>query len=203
MSTPATPHDAPIEAMLADLAGSGWHLGDALLERPLLTAVHRALVMEEGEANLQPAQTGRGRGRAQAGLRGDRTRRLEGGQEAAPTEELLAALDALRVTLNRRLFLGLEWLEAFVACYPPGAAYVRHRDRFRDDDARVLSVVIYLNPDWAGDAGGALRLHLADGPREVSPTLGHVVLFLSAEIEHEVLAATRPRWSVVGWFRRR
>jgi SM-20-related protein len=112
-------------------------------------------------------------------------------------------MDALRVALNRRLLLGMEEFEAHFACYPPGAGYARHRDRFADDDARVLSLVAYLNADWPDDAGGALRLHLPGGIRDIAPRAGTTVLFLSDEIEHEVLPATRERWSIAGWFRRR
>ena len=99
--------------------------------------------------------------------------------------------------------LGMESLEAHFACYPPGAGYARHRDRFADDDARVLSLACYLNPDWPDDADGALRLHLPGGARDIAPLPGFVVLFLSDEVEHEVLPATRDRWSIAGWFRRR
>jgi SM-20-related protein len=112
-------------------------------------------------------------------------------------------MDTLRIELNRRLLLGMESLEAHFACYPPGAGYARHRDRFADDDARVLSLACYLNPDWPDAAGGALRLHLPDGPRDIAPRSGSVVLFLSGDVEHEVLPATRDRWSIAGWFRRR
>ena len=83
------------------------------------------------------------------------------------------------------------------------AAYARHLDRFRDNDARVLSSVLYLNADWQADDGGALRLHLSDGPLDVTPTGGTLALFLSADVEHEVLPARRERLSVAGWFRRR
>ena len=127
--------------MAADLEAKGCHVGDALLPRPLLVAVHHALVLGEGEGTLRPAVTRGGAGVVDAGVRGDRTRWLERGREVGPTDELLATLDSLRVALNRRLFLGAETLEALVACYPPGAAYARHRDRFRDDDGRVLSIV--------------------------------------------------------------
>jgi SM-20-related protein len=48
-----------------------------------------------------------------------------------------------------------------------------------------------------------LRLHLHDGPCDIKPRPGCVVLFLSDEVEHEVLPATRDRWSIAGWFRRR
>ena len=116
-------------------------------------------------------------------------------------------MDELRIDLNRALLLGLEDLEAHYALYPAGARYARHRDRFHDDDARVLSSVLYLNPDWRANDGGALRLHLgadAQNPHmDIYPTLGTLVLFLSAELEHEVLPASRERLSIAGWFRNR
>jgi SM-20-related protein len=113
------------------------------------------------------------------------------------------AMQTLREALNRRLLLGMETLEAHYALYPAGAGYARHRDRFRDNDARVLSSVVYLNRGWRADDGGALRLHLPDGTTDVAPVGGTLVLFLSDEIEHEVLPARRERLSIAGWFRRR
>jgi len=112
----------------------------------------------------------------------------------------------LREQLDRELFLGLRELEAHYALYPPGARYARHRDRFRDDDARVLSAVLYLNDDWNEADGGALRLYFDTGVstpyRDIAPHAGTLVLFLSAEFDHEVLPATRERLSVAAWFRR-
>ena len=152
---------------------------------------------------LRPAGTGRGAGRREGALRGDATAWIDAESCGPATAQWLAAMDTLRIALNRRLLLGLEELEAHFACYPPGAGYARHRDRFADDDARVLSLVTYLNPGWPVAAGGALRLHLPGGARDVAPVEGTAALFLSADIEHEVLPATRERWSLAGWFRRR
>ena len=118
----------------------------------------------------------------------------------AAARAYLGELDALRVRLDRRLFLGVREVEAHFARYPAGAGYARHRDRFRDDDARVLSLVSYLNPDWGDADGGGLRLYLPDGPVDIAPRTGSVC-FLSA-LEHEVLPATRPRLSIAAWFRR-
>jgi SM-20-related protein len=157
----------------------------------------------ERSGRLQPAVTGRGDGRLDAGLRGDSTAWIDPLDCDPATAHWWSTMEAMRVALNRRLMLGMESMEAHFACYPPGAGYARHRDRFADDDARVLSLVCYLNTDWPEAAGGALRLHLRDGIRDVLPRAGTVVLFLSDEVEHEVLRATRERWSIAGWFRRR
>jgi SM-20-related protein len=185
---------------------------DALRERGVallaMPALPWAALREEGlglqrAGRLRHATTGRGDGRRDAGLRGDATAWIDPLDCGDATAAWWSAMDALRFALNRRLLLGMESLEAHFACYPPGAGYARHRDRFADDDARVLSLVCYLNADWPDAAGGALRLHLPDGARDIAPRAGTVVLFLSDEVEHEVLASTRERWSIAGWFRRR
>ena len=56
--------------------------------------------------------------------------------------------------------------------------------------------------------GGQLRMYLKNEPQEelqydVQPTGGCLVVFLSGEIPHEVLPASRERLSLTGWFRRR
>ena len=149
-----------------------------------------------------PASVGRGAGLAQhAATRGDATLWLDDPRAGVAAADYLAALDALCIALNRRLFQGLDHVEAHYAAYPAGARYTRHRDRFRDDDARVVSLVTYLNPDWGIDDGGALRLALDAGEIDVAPTSGSVC-FLS-ELEHEVLPSTHARYSIAAWLRRR
>lgn len=154
---------------------------------------------------LLPAATGRGPARRHhAASRGDRTHWFEAAALTAAQAAYWQAMQILRVDLNRSLLFGLEELEAHYALYPSGTRYVRHRDRFRDDDARVLSSVLYLNADWRGEDGGQLRLYLAQNTHvDIYPEAGTLVLFLSAEFEHEVLPATRERVSIAGWFRRR
>lgn len=152
---------------------------------------------------LADAAVGRGAQRARrSAVRADRTLWLDDPRCGAPAQAHLRALDALRQALNRSLFLGLRSLEAHYALYPPGGGYARHRDRFRDSDARVVSLVSYLNEDWQPDDGGALRLHLGEGRSvDVLPQAGLTVCFLS-ELEHEVLPARRERMSIAAWYRR-
>jgi SM-20-related protein len=119
-------------------------------------------------------------------------------------DQYLALMDGLRQGLNRELYLGLDDYECHFAWYPPGAFYQKHLDRFRDDDRRAVSAVFYLNPDWQAEQGGALRLYLADETtRDVQPQAGSLLVFLSADLPHEVLPASRERLSLTGWFRRR
>lgn len=198
------PQTEPWETTADALRERGWCVVPEFLDSAAIDALAAECRARDAAGELAAAATGRGAGRRPSSpLRGDRTRWFD---EAMPTPAQTtywSSLHALRRALNRPLLLGLETLEAHYALYPPGAGYARHRDRFRDDDARVLSSVLYLNREWNADDGGALRLHLPEGLHDIAPAGGTLVLFLSAEIEHEVLPASRERLSVAGWFRRR
>lgn len=169
------------------------------------------------DAALDEAAVGRLGTRLQRrDVRGDRTCWLDDPRCGPAAAEFLSALARIRIAIDRRLFLGLVEFEAHYAAYPPGSGYARHRDRFRDSDARVVSWVSYLNPEWNDADGGALRLYLPDddgssdddssdgGSVEIIdlPPIGGSVCFLS-ELEHEVLTAHRERHSIAGWMRRR
>ncbi|MCW8976343.1 MAG: 2OG-Fe(II) oxygenase [Sedimenticola sp.] len=110
----------------------------------------------------------------------------------------------LKRYLNRRLFLGLFSFESHFALYTPGDFYKKHLDAFRGESNRVLTLVTYLNKGWEPDQGGELVLYAPDEGAEITkvvPTFGTLVIFLSEEFPHEVLAADRDRYSVAGWFR--
>jgi SM-20-related protein len=136
-------------------------------------------------------------------IRGDQIAWLHAGQSIA-CDTYLAMMEQIRVLLNQSLYLGLDNYESHFSFYPPGASYSKHVDRFHNDDARTISIVIYLNDHWQTEQGGALRLHPLDCPtQDISPMACRMVVFLSAEMLHEVLPATRDRMSLTGWFRRR
>ena len=195
--------DPPLDEAAVDLRRRDWTTLAIDPDHPLLLAAAAEAHAHQLGRILQPASTGRGDGARLGGLRGDDTLWLDNPACGIAASDLLAALDELRDGLNRRLTLGLASVEAHFAHYPVGAGYARHRDGFQRDDARVLSLVLYLNADWPDGAGGELRLHLADGAHDIAPRMGTLVLFLSAEVEHEVLPATQPRFSVAAWFRQR
>jgi SM-20-related protein len=48
-----------------------------------------------------------------------------------------------------------EDYESHFAFYAPGTSFSKHVDRFRDNDSRTISAVIYLNEDWLAEHGGA------------------------------------------------
>lgn len=187
-----------------DLVEHGWSQQNIFLPADLTLALAAECRALTASGALQSA--GVGRGAAQAArpeIRGDRILWLEAGQSVA-CDHYLRLMETLRIALNRTLYLGLENYESHFAWYAPGAAYLKHLDRFRDDSARTVSVVIYLNQDWLPEQGGALRLHPQGKlTQDIAPVASRLVVFLSAEMLHEVLPATRDRISLAGWFRRR
>lgn len=195
---------ACLTRIVDDLAEQGWSLQPAFVPQALTLQLAEECRKRDAEGALTPAGVGRGGAlQVREGVRGDHIQWLEPGQSAA-SDQYLQSLDELRLALNQGLYLGLEDFEGHFALYPPGAFYQKHVDRFRDDDRRTVSAVFYLNVDWQAEQGGALRLYLNDGStRDVLPQAGTLLLFLSADMPHEVLPASRERLSLTGWFRRR
>ncbi|WP_252273603.1 2OG-Fe(II) oxygenase [Pseudomonas subflava] len=190
--------------IIDDLAERGWSRQAHVLPQSLTRELAEECRNRARNGALSPAGVGRGQGLAvREGVRGDSIQWLEAGQNAA-CDRYLATMDELRQALNQAFYLGLADYESHFAHYPPGAFYQKHLDRFRDDDRRTVSAVLYLNDDWQADQGGALRLYPDSGePLDVLPEAGTLVLFMSADLPHEVLPATRERLSLTGWFRRR
>jgi SM-20-related protein len=179
---------------------------DFLAESEVLAWSREAMdSFENGEfrrAGVGPA----GQRKVRSEVREDYVRWLEPPGATPCERRYFELMENLRLTLNGELFLGLFELEAHLALYPPGARYRCHLDRFRDDDSRVLSVSLYLNPDWRAEDGGALRLYLGEPEsepyEEVMPEGGTLLCFLSDRFHHEVLPARRERLSITGWFTR-
>lgn len=187
-----------------DLVEHGWSQQDIFLPEELTRALAAECRALTGAGALKLAGVGRGKLQAvRPGIRGDQIAWLKAGQSLA-CDRYLAIMESLRVMLNRRLYLGLAEYESHFALYAPGASYLQHLDRFCDDDCRTVSAVIYLNDDWLAEEGGALRLHpQGAAAQDIVPLGSRLVLFLSADMLHEVLPATRDRISLAGWFRRR
>ena len=121
-------------------------------------------------------------------------------QTALPsTQVYLSRLQDLIQFLNRALFLSLKDVEVHQTVYPIGSYYKRHLDQFKKDDARKLSVILYLNKNWKEENGGQLRIYTTDQFIDVLPMAGRLVCFRSDALEHEVLPATRERLSITGW----
>lgn len=193
-------------SLLDHLAGPGWHVDPSYLNAAETAALRRECLAALETGAFHAAGVGRGVPRVHGEIRGDQVMWV--GEETAGSalKAVLARLEHLRQAVNRDLFLGLFDLELHFAAYPPGAGYQRHLDRFRDDDRRALTVILYLNPpDWSREDGGQLLFWPEEGqpPVEITPAGGTLVSFLSHRFWHQVLPARRQRLSLTGWFRRR
>ncbi len=154
-------------------------------------------------SQFSPAGVGRSRDFTRIeSVRSDAIAWIDG--ETAAGRAWLAWAARLQRALNRALLLGLFSFESHFAHYRPGDRYRRHVDAFRGEANRILSVVLYLNPQWQAGDGGELVLYPESGKAAklaVAPTWGTLVAFLSEEFPHEVLPARRDRYSIAGWYR--
>ena len=191
------------EALAEALAGPGWAIAPGFLDATCWRELAALARGRDAGGEFRAAAVGAGAARAvRTDVRGDRI--LWVYAPALGVEQaLFAQLEQLRLALNAALLLGALDVECHYAIYGAGARYARHLDRSPAGAERVVSLVLYLNDDWAAGDGGALRLYASDGVHDLVPAGGTLVLFASERIEHEVLPARRDRLSLTGWFRRR
>ncbi len=176
----------------------------SLLPSTLLAMLRDEVVAKDEAEQLTRAAVGRGHLHMKADdIRTDKTQWIHGTTLAQTL--LLEQLEQLRLGFNRELMLGLFDVETHYAVYHPNSFYARHSDSLRGAKNRLLSLVIYLNPQWRIEDGGLLHLYdtdEADRPSySIMPEYGHAVLFLSEEVPHEVTLTHRTRYSIAAWFR--
>jgi SM-20-related protein len=204
-----TPDFALTDAEIRALGERGWFLRDAVLGPGVAMGVHDAVEALAAAGRLRPAGLGRGTAyRVDGAVRGDAIAWIAPDEAPPELAALWAAFAALRDALNREAYLGIDRMEVQAARYPGrGAAYRRHRDAFPAPPGgrpnRRVTAIYYANPGWRPEDGGALRLHLGEGPLDVAPVLDRLLVFLSERVEHEVLPARAPRCAVTAWFRAR
>ena len=190
------------EAIARDIEEKGFSINPAALPLDMTSALIEHL---DYMSDKQFHRAGIGRDQAymhNGFVRSDAICWITGNSQAG--QQWLHWADELKKYLNRRLFLGLFSFESHFAHYQPGDFYRRHRDAFQGEANRVLSIVVYLNANWHPEDGGELELFLNDDEREglkVTPGQGTVVAFLSEDFPHQVLPATRDRYSIAGWYR--
>ena len=183
-----------------DLVEKGWSVQENYFPAALVAALEEELRASRPEMTM----AGIGRGddfKIQPAIRNDRTLWLDGG--SAAQAEYLRLMDDLQVRMNRTLFLGLHEYECHFALYPPGGFYRLHIDALKGQRNRIVSAVTYLTPDWRDEDEGCLVLYDEANHElvRILPRAGTLALFMSEEIQHEVLPPRRARCSIAGWFR--
>lgn len=192
--------DKQIDALTA----AGWFKQENFLSPALCESLTTDFKMCQHRGGVNQAAVGRGDGRILAGdIRTDRTCWLTG--ETTTQTECLARMEALRLHLNRALYLGLNTYEAHYAAYQAGGFYKKHLDSFKGKRNRIVSTVLYLTQGWRESDRGHLVLYdPGDQDREIGrvlPRQGTLACFMSEDIPHEVLPPARERVSIAGWFR--
>ena len=193
-----------LDRLIDGLVQHGYAISPGYFPLSLVRALREEAQHRDRQGEFQLAGIGRRQvHQKDTRVRSDRTCWLRG--ETLAQCQLLEGLESLRVAVNRSLFMGLFELESHFAIYGPGDNYQRHLDAFNGNNGRLLSVVLYLNEGWQSQWGGCLRLWPEPDAQgvasEVEPRACTLVAFLSEKIPHEVLAATRERYSIAGWFR--
>lgn len=199
--SPGSEH-GPLEDIADDLAARGWSVQENFFPSDLIAELLRELEARKAGGDLKAAGIGRGdENVVRNDIRNDVTLWLDG--HSGAQNEYLRLMDALRMVLNRSLFLGLADFEAHYALYEAGGFYRKHVDALKGARNRVVSSVTYLTPGWSGQDEGHLVLYDAGDSEltRVLPMAGTLALFMSEDIPHEVLPPKRPRASIAGWFR--
>jgi len=188
------------------LDNDGW----AMCDDAIPTDWHQSL-LQNSQALWQaglftPAGIGRNASHIKnAAIRGDCIHWVDTAQPGYAAHPFFLWTEQLRSALNQRYFLGLRSAEFHFTLYPPGQRYLKHLDQHQSNKHRKISMVLYLNADWSADDGGELCLFGPDDEalpiKRILPKTGRLVVFRSDLIPHEVLPATRDRWSLSGWLR--
>lgn len=205
MHVPSSPR---LQSVADDIRARGWSVQPGFLDSETVAGLRERALEWWTDGAFRPAGVGRGESlRLAPEIRSDYVRWLDLETGGRFHDVGVAFYEPLRLALNGALYLGLFDLEAHVTMYPPGSAYARHLDRFRDASHRTVSVILYLNDGWTEADDGCLRLYLPpEQPGEpervldVMPEGGTLVSFLSGEIWHEVRPTRRDRMSLTGWF---
>ncbi len=190
-------------AIIEALASQGWIVIPNFLKANQILQLREQALSHYVAGEFRQASIGHGNTKTiQTEIRRDAVLWLEE-HTTGVAGEFLAWLTELRTELNRELFLSLVEAELHFALYPAGGFYRKHIDNFRGSSARLVTVILYLNPDWQPEQGGQLKMYLDNKTLEVAPKAGTLVLFLSERFEHEVLPTEQERLSLTGWLRRR
>lgn len=173
------------------------------LSATLTKGLSQNIVQLLANGQMSPARIGQNDDQHKATkIRSDMIYWMDKSHENVFEQEFLALMEDLIIYLNRTCYVGINAYEFHYALYEEGAAYGRHKDRFRNDSDRQYSVVNYLNADWVEDDGGLLLLYKDEGTQMVLPMAQTTVFFKCDEMEHEVTMSKRSRMSITGWLKR-
>lgn len=121
--------------------------------------------------------------------------------ESAQEKMILKILTTLKQQLREFFRVSLNEFECHYSIYESGQYYARHRDTLKNNNKRIFSFVMYLNPEWKDADGGQIVGYENESILfRVQPLAGQFLIFKS-DVEHEVLPTFRTRYALTGWMR--
>lgn len=197
--------DIKVKKILNDLELQGWSTQEEFFSKELIAELKKTLTSLRENGDLKQAGIGRKTDfHIEQSIRSDEISWFDENNLAPSQKQFLNITQILQEAINEKFYLGLSELEIHFALYAPNAFYKRHLDQHKNQDTRVVTIIVYLNESWSEDDGGELQIYLKDERAvTIQPKAGTLVCFMSAEFEHEVLPAKRERASLTGWFRKR
>lgn len=190
------------EAIIDGIVDHNYAVVEGLFEQEVLSGLKQELLRLLEEEEFKRAGIGNQFNLTEEkAIRSDKIHWIENGTQQPSESAFVNRIGQFSNYLNRTCYTGIHDWEFHYACFEKGNFYKRHLDRFKNDESRKFSVVTYLNEDWKEEDGGTLVLYLPTGDLKIAPRWGTTVIFKSELIEHEVLPATRNRYSVTGWLK--
>lgn len=193
--------------LIDQLAEEGWAIYPNFISPDLVIALREELTNLYDRGEFRVAGVGKGENfKVKPEIRSDRVLWLDPQNLSKLQKAYWNKINELRRLFNKEFYLGLKSFEAHFTKYPAGSLYKRHIDQFHQVPYRIISCLLYLNPDWKPSYGGQLRIYLPDGEGgekhlDIVPMAGTLAVFRSADIPHEVLITEKQRFSITGWMR--
>ena len=195
--------DEKFEAIIEGILADNYATCEDFFDKKLVTGLRNNLIGRHADDRMHKAGIGRqDTSQQNIKVRGDVISWLEDDTVDPHERAFFDTIEAFYRYLNRTCYTGINGSEFHYALYEPGSFYKRHLDQFKHDSGRQISVVTYLNDDWADADGGELVLYLDSGEKTIRLQSGRAVFFKADEIEHEVKVANRGRLSIAGWLLR-
>ena len=186
--------------MIDGLATSGWSFIDQFISTEEAKELKGYIDFLRKRGEMKKAGIGKLQDyTVEEEVRGDFIHWVPAIVEQPVLQKVLSKITGLQHQLNRTCYLGLKTYETHLTSYPQGTFYKIHKDRFRHHAHRVISFVLYLNPDWDASKGGELVIYPENSnPVSILPQAGRLAVFKS-ELDHEVKVCHAQRYSLTGW----
>lgn len=191
------------ESISDEFAKNGFAIVDEFLPHSVFLKLRKEMIIALDEEEFKKAAIGKNYlEEINTEVRGDKILWLNKKNTSEGLGVFFEVIQNLINYLNQVCYAGVNDFEFHYAHYPKGTFYKKHLDQFIIDDARIFSVVFYLNQNWNPSQGGNLKIYKDDGDEIIDPIGNRLVFFDSGKYYHEVLPTNVSRFSLTGWLKK-